>query len=314
MSSPQRAALSWFQASHFDFTRRQYLNPSTWAQIDPLLMPLLPPFQPVADSEFPSRLHRTLTDTLAPPTSWLLGLLLGPDPVQVPLYLQGKSMKPKDIVSQIAISLEQSSIITIGRRLLVTFRVPACHLSREEVARVMASMDAQAPHHSSGAGKGMIDDAKKRRQQMFASKVEPIQSPFASDDSGLRRIFEGVRRKMDKKTQDVEVRCEVSSLYGVHLDTISGWSPRQCTCWAPSRKPPVFEDSSVLVPTSAETHTKKNVSSRSTSSGGARKASRWFFSIPSCRETTPSEILSWFVLRPPPGRFFTLLRRSISIV
>ena len=149
-----------------------------------------------------------------------MGLLLGSDPVQVPRYLHGKSMRPKDIVSQIAISLEQSSIITIGQRLLVTFRVPACHMSREEVARVVAGMTAQPPQHASGAGKDSIDDAK-RHQPMFASKVEPIQSPFASDDSGLRRIFEEVRRKMDMKTPDVEVRCEVSSLYGVHLDTDS---------------------------------------------------------------------------------------------
>jgi hypothetical protein len=155
-----------------------------------------------------------LADTLAPLTSWLIGLLLGPDPVQVPLYLEGMSMQPKNTVSKIAISLEQSSIITIGRRLLVTFRVPVCDLSRKEVARVVADMAAQASQHPSEAGKDSTGETKKRRH---GSNAKPIQSPFATDDSGVRRIFEDVRRNMYENTPDVEVRCDVSSLYGVHL-------------------------------------------------------------------------------------------------
>ena len=192
-------------------------------------------------------------------------------------------MQPKDTVSKIAISLEQSSIITIGRRLLVTFRVPVCDLSRKEVARVVADMAAQATQQTSGAGEDSSDDAKKRRH---ASKAEPVQSPFATDDSGLRQIFEDVRRNMYENTPDVEVRCEVSSLYGVHLGTNSKVPPRQCTA---SRKPPLSEKSAILVPTYAEAL--KNAFPRSTSSRGARKALQWFFLIPSCRETTPFEIL-----------------------
>ncbi len=98
-------------------------------------------------------------------------------------------------MSKIAISLEQASILVLGDRLLLTFRCPVVSLNRDELAAILQTTQTQNAEVTSPGN-------KVRR-----TRVHAHESPFASDDSGLRIIYEEMRQRIRARTADTAVRC-----------------------------------------------------------------------------------------------------------
>ena len=111
----------------------------------------------------------------------LAELLVGSDIVRAPKILRSRRLADKDAVSGIVVSLEQSGLLVVSERLIVTFRLPCVEAVAAQLAPFKASLDtspaakpAWASFRDAGAGRSA--------------------SPFASDASSVRARFDRLRR------------------------------------------------------------------------------------------------------------------------
>eukprot|EP00291_Cryptomonas_curvata_P019728 CAMPEP_0172176098 /NCGR_PEP_ID=MMETSP1050-20130122/14607_1 /TAXON_ID=233186 /ORGANISM="Cryptomonas curvata, Strain CCAP979/52" /LENGTH=500 /DNA_ID=CAMNT_0012848299 /DNA_START=139 /DNA_END=1637 /DNA_ORIENTATION=- len=111
----------------------------------------------------------------------LVKFLVGSDIVRAPKILRSRRLADKDAVSGIVVSLEQSSLLVVSEKLLVTFRLPCVEMLAAQLAPFKASLDTNpaakpvwASFHDASAGRSA--------------------NPFASDASSVRARFDRIRR------------------------------------------------------------------------------------------------------------------------
>jgi hypothetical protein len=111
----------------------------------------------------------------------LVEFLFGSDIVRAPKILRSRRLADKDAVSGIVVSLEQSSLLVVNEKLIVTFRLPCVEMVAAQLAPLKASLDTNpaakpvwASFHDASAGRSA--------------------NPFATDASSVRARFDRIRR------------------------------------------------------------------------------------------------------------------------